>query len=92
MVNSGNAVKSPDGKDHVVNDFDGEVAARVVHVGYWSPGVGRRVVHLPAAHPRYAVEATDHVDLQKILMRQVKFKKNWKSISNTQITLFLLHG
>lgn len=65
MVDSGDSVEASDSEDHVIDDLDGEVAARVVHVGHGSPRVGRRVVHLAAAHPRDAVETANHVNLNK---------------------------
>ena len=63
VVYGGDSVEASDREDHVVNDLNGEVAARVVHVRYRSPGVGCRVVHLTAAHSGNAVESADHVDL-----------------------------
>lgn len=64
MVDGGDSVEAPDREDHVVNDLDGEVAARVVHVGHRRPRVGGRVIHLAATHSGYAVKTADHVDLE----------------------------
>lgn len=69
MVYGGNAVETTDREDHIVNDFYGKVAPRVVHVRYWRPRVGHWVVDFAAAHSRDAIETTDDVDLweKKIL-------------------------
>lgn len=63
VVYGGNSVEPSNGEDHVVDDFDGEVATRVVHVGDWTPSVRCRVIHLTAAHSRDTVETANHVDL-----------------------------
>lgn len=61
VVDGGDAVEAAYDEDHVVDDFDGEVAARIVHVGDLGPSVRRRVEFLAAAHPGDAVEAADYV-------------------------------
>lgn len=63
MIDGGDSVEPSDSEDHVIDDLDGEVAPRVVHVWHRRPGVGVGIEYLPAAHPRYPVESSNHVDL-----------------------------
>lgn len=50
VVNGGDAVEATNSEDHVVDNFDGKVTARIVHVGDWRPRVSSWIVHFTAAH------------------------------------------
>jgi len=51
LVRRGDTVEAPDSEDHVVDYLDGEVAARIIHIGNVAPTVRRWLVFLSAAHP-----------------------------------------
>jgi len=51
LVRRGDTVEATDSEDHVVDYLDGEVAARIIHIGNVAPTVRRGLVFLPAAHP-----------------------------------------
>lgn len=60
----GDPVEATDGEDHLVYDFDGKVAALVVHVGHWRPQSRGWLEHLARRHARHAVETTYYVNLK----------------------------
>lgn len=63
VVDGSDAVEAADGENHVVDDLDGEVGARVVHVRHRRPRIAQRVVHLAAAHSRDSIEPAYYVNL-----------------------------
>lgn len=63
VVDGSDTVEAADGENHVVDDFDGEVRARVIHVRYRRPCVAQWVVHLTAAHSRDSIEPAYYVNL-----------------------------
>lgn len=58
VVNGCDPVEASDGKQHVVDDLDGEVATWIVHVRNGCPRVADWVVFLASTHSRNPVEAT----------------------------------
>lgn len=59
-------VESANGKYHIVDNFDGEVTSRIIHVRYTGPGVRVWVEFFPAQHSGYAVKSTYDVNMTMV--------------------------
>lgn len=89
LIRRSHAVETADGEDHIVDDFDGEVAARIVHVGDVTPAVCGRLIFLSAAHPRYPVKTSFNVIKDHLLftMRRVIIDKKVRYSSDSLVII-----
>ncbi|KYM91197.1 hypothetical protein ALC53_01609 [Atta colombica] len=58
LVCCSNTIKTTDSKNHVVNNFNGEIATWIIHIRNMAPAVCRRFIFFSTAHPRYSVKSS----------------------------------
>ncbi|KYN40246.1 hypothetical protein ALC56_05191 [Trachymyrmex septentrionalis] len=58
LICCSNTIKTTDSKNHIVNNFNGEIATWIIHIRNMAPTVCRRFIFFPTAHPRYSIKSS----------------------------------